>query len=348
MGLSKNSNINLDMGSFNRYRMPLKWLSGLLVVLVLIAAGVLAWQSVFNIDPRDEVVGRWRTPAGTTTVEFFEDGTAVLEGREVSFELNYDFVDDSQIRMYTDSVEEIWSYEATSETLRLTSATDQRFSKIQVIDWRFARRILPDMLKGLKVTVQATFISFLLALLFGFVFALGRRSQSRLISFPSGAIVEFIRSTPLLIQLFFFFFVLPRYGLRIPAFQTGVLAIGLHYGTYCSEVYRAGIEGVEQGQWEAAIALNLSPERKWLAIILPQAMPPMIPAFGNYFVALFKETAQLSVLAIAELLSTAGNAGTENFRFLEPITMAGLLYFAVSFPSSLIVQRLEKRFGHKE
>jgi polar amino acid transport system permease protein len=177
--------------------------------------------------------------------------------------------------------------------------------------------------------------------------SLGRRSENPWISQPIGAIVEFIRSTPLLVQLFFFFFVLPRYGIRLPAFVVGTVALGLHYGTYTSEVYRAGIDAVDQGQWEAATALNFSPLRVWVGIILPQAIPPMIPALGNYLIGMFKESAQLLAITVTELMLTARVIGTETFRFLEPITLAGLLYFLVSYPSALILQRLEARYANK-
>jgi polar amino acid transport system permease protein len=343
MGLDFSKSALMDTKRLKQKRFPLKigWLLFAVLVLVLLAG--------CSADPQDEIVGEWRTPNGNTTLEFFEDGTAHLEGSEVSFELEYSFIDDTQILMQSASVEETWNYEATSKTLSLSSASGQRYIKVhKTVDWRFVRRIYPDMLEGLEVTVRATFISFALALVFGFLFALGRRSESLWISLPTAAIVDFTRTTPLLVQLFFFFFVLPRYGVKLPAFQLGVAAIGVHYGTYCSEVYRAGIDAVPRGQWEAAKALNLSPQRKWFAIILPQALPPMIPAFGNYLVAMFKETALLAAIAVPELLDTARSAGTRAFRYLEPITMVGLLYFSVSFPASLLVQELERRFGRKD
>ena len=113
-------------------------------------------------------------------------------------------------------------------------------------DWEFAFEILPELLEGLVVTVQATVGGFALAAVLGLLFALGRRSENGWISNPLGAFVEFIRSTPLLVQLFFLFFVLPQYGLRLPALFVGIFALGLHYGTYCSEVYRAGIDAARQ------------------------------------------------------------------------------------------------------
>ena len=208
-------------------------------------------------------------------------------------------------------------------------------------DWEFAFEILPELLEGLVVTVEATIGGFALAAVLGLAFALGRRSENKWLSQPLGAFVEFVRSTPLLVQLFFLFFVLPKYGIRLPALVVGIFALGLHYGTYCSEVYRAGIDAVAKGQWEAARALNFSPTHTWTRIILPQAIPPMIPALGNYFVAMFKETPQLAAITVTEMLLTGRIIGTSTFRFLEPITLVGLLFFLLSYPSSLIVQRLE-------
>jgi polar amino acid transport system permease protein len=176
---------------------------------------------------------------------------------------------------------------------------------------------------------------------------MGRRSENPWLAQPVGGLVEFVRSTPLLVQLYIFFFVLPRYGLRLPAFIVGTIVLGLHYGTYCSEVYRAGIDAVDRGQWEASRSLNFSPVRTWAGIILPQAIPPMIPALGNYLVAMFKESAQLSAITVVELTLSARIVGTDTFRFLEPFTMAGALYFLISYPSSLFVQRLEARYARK-
>jgi polar amino acid transport system permease protein len=214
-----------------------------------------------------------------------------------------------------------------------------------MFDWNFALEILPTLLQGMVVTIQVTLMSFALAAVLGLLFALGRRNENKLLSEPIGASVEVIRSTPLLVQLFFFFYVLPQYGLRMPAIVLGTIALGLHYATYTSEVYRAGIDAIEKGQWEAAVALNFSPLDTWTRIILPQSIPPMIPALGNYLVAMFKETAQLSAITITELLLTGRIIGTQTFRYLEPITMVGLLYFLISYPSSLLVQKLEARYA---
>ncbi|HZD55902.1 MAG TPA: ectoine/hydroxyectoine ABC transporter permease subunit EhuD, partial [Anaerolineales bacterium] len=177
-------------------------------------------------------------------------------------------------------------------------------------DWQFVWEILPDLLEGLVVTVEATLLGFGVAAILGLLLALGRRSQSVWLSEPVGGLVEFIRSTPLLVQLFFLFYVLPKYGIRMPPLVVGTIALGLHYGTYTSEVYRAGIDAIERGQWEAAQALNFTPTYTWTRVILPQAIPPMVPALGNYFIGMFKETPQLSAITVVELLLTGRIIGT--------------------------------------
>lgn len=157
-------------------------------------------------------------------------------------------------------------------------------------DWNYVWEITPALLRASLVTIQATLLGFALAATLGLVLAIMRMSRTSWISVPTAGFVEFIRSTPVLIQIFFIFFVFPEFGIVLPAMTAGVIALGLHYGSYCSEVYRAGLENVPRGQWEAATALNLSPYITFRDIIIPQAIPPVVPALGNYLVALFKET----------------------------------------------------------
>jgi polar amino acid transport system permease protein len=126
-----------------------------------------------------------------------------------------------------------------------------------------------------------------------------------------------------------------------------VLALGLHYGAYCSEVYRAGLENVPKGQWEASLALNLSPLTTFKNVILPQAIPPIVPALGNYLVALFKETPLLSVIAVLELMQTAKILGSESFQYTEPITLVGLFFLVFSLVSAALIRRVEQRLQQR-
>jgi polar amino acid transport system permease protein len=210
-------------------------------------------------------------------------------------------------------------------------------------DWAFAIAILPALAQALRVTVAATVAGAAGALTLGLVLALLRRSRTPGVSAATGWATEFVRSTPLLIQIYFLFYVLPRYGVAMAPMTTGVLALGVHYGAYVSEVYRAGIESVPRGQWEAARALGLSPGRTFLRIILPQALPPIVPALGNYIIAMFKDTPLLSTITVLELLHTAKNLGAETFRYLEPFTLVGVLFLVMSLLAAQGVRLLERR-----
>lgn len=212
-------------------------------------------------------------------------------------------------------------------------------------DWAFALEVLPQLIPALGVTLQATLLGMVLALVLGLVWALLRRAALRPLATTVHWSVEFVRSTPLLVQIYFWFFVLPDAGVRFSPLATGILALGLHYSAYTAEVYRAGIEHVPRAQWEAAQALNFSRTHTWRAVILPQAVPPIIPALGNYLIAMIKDTPMLAAITVLELLQTAKLIGAETFRYLEPLTLVGLLFLLISLVSSLLVRRLEARFG---
>lgn len=212
-----------------------------------------------------------------------------------------------------------------------------------MIDWRFAWQVLPDLLRGLVVTVEATVLGMLLALALGLVWALVRRSSMRVLPTACDRFVDFVRSTPLLIQLFFFFYALPEAGVSLAPLATGVLVLGLHTSSYTSEIYRSGLEAVPRGQWEAAAALGLSQRTTLVRVILPQAISRIVPALGNRFIALFKDTPLLSAITVLEVLQRARIAGAESFRYLEPFTEVGLLFLIVSLISAWGVHHLESR-----
>jgi polar amino acid transport system permease protein len=210
-------------------------------------------------------------------------------------------------------------------------------------NWAFTLAILPELVRALSVTVAATLVGAALALVLGLAWTLLRRASIRGVGAATGWAVEFVRSTPLLIQIYVLFYVLPRFGFSMTPFVTGVLALGVHYSAYTSEVYRAGIDSVPRGQWEAAAALNLPRARTFFRVILPQALPPVVPALGNYVVAMFKDTPLLSTITVMELLFTAKNLGAETFRYLEPFTLVGLLFLVVSLAAAGGIRMLERR-----
>lgn len=212
-------------------------------------------------------------------------------------------------------------------------------------DWGLVLDSIPQLLDGLVTALVATVVGYAIALVLGLVVALLRRSRTRWIRWPVALVIEFIRSTPLLVQLFFFFFVLPTVGIGFPPLVTGAIALGLHYATYTSEVYRSGIENVPDGQWEASTALNLSIRRTWTSVILPQAIPRVIPALGNYVIAMFKDTPMLAFITVLEMLEIARTIGAETFRYAEPVTAAGLMYLVVALVMAWLARMVERQYG---
>ncbi|HKI97015.1 MAG TPA: ectoine/hydroxyectoine ABC transporter permease subunit EhuD [bacterium] len=212
-------------------------------------------------------------------------------------------------------------------------------------DWAFTLQILPLLARAALTTIEATVIGYAFALVAGLLLALLRRSRRRWISWPVGLFIEFIRSTPLLVQLYFLFFVFPDYGIVLSGMVAGVLGLGIHYSTYTSEVYRAGLESIPRGQWEAATALGFSPLRVYTNVIIPQAVPPVVPALGNYLVGMFKDSPLLSAIAVVELMQRAKIIGSETFRYLEPVTLVGLFFIGLSLIAAYLIRRAEWRLS---
>lgn len=210
-------------------------------------------------------------------------------------------------------------------------------------DWEFAWAILPRLLDASLKTIGITLAGFSIAIVLGLFLAIGRRSRLRWLSWPVTGLIEFIRSTPLLIQVYFLFFVAPAYGLNLTALQAGIIGIALHYACYTAEVYRAGLDAVPRSQWEAVTALNMKPLTAYRKIILPQALRPILPALGNYLISMLKDTPVLSAITVVEIMQRAKNIGSEHFRYLEPITMVGLFFLILSLGLAWLVRRLENR-----
>ncbi|HAB62720.1 MAG TPA: ectoine/hydroxyectoine ABC transporter permease subunit EhuD, partial [Pseudomonas sp.] len=169
-------------------------------------------------------------------------------------------------------------------------------------DWEFAWEILPRLLDASLKTIGITIAGFSIAIVLGLFLAVGRRSRYRWLSWPMTGLIEFIRSTPLLIQVYFLFFVLPNYGFNLTALQAGIIGIALHYACYTAEVYRAGLDAVPRAQWEAVTALNMKPLNAYRKVILPQALRPILPALGNYMISMLKDTPVLSAITVVEIM----------------------------------------------
>ncbi|MFI7358915.1 ectoine/hydroxyectoine ABC transporter permease subunit EhuD [Streptomyces avidinii] len=207
--------------------------------------------------------------------------------------------------------------------------------------WETAREGLPVVLSGFRTTLYATVLGSAVAISLGLVLAVIQRTSTRWIALPLRWAADFIRSTPVMIQLFAAWVLVP--GLN--ALTLGIVVLGVHYATYTSEVYRAGIDAVPKGQWEAAVSLSLPRRRVWRAVVLPQAVRNVVPALGNYVISMFKETPFLSVIAVQEMVHRANEFGSVHFAYLEAFTLAALVFLLASYPTSVLMRRLENRLA---
>ena len=207
--------------------------------------------------------------------------------------------------------------------------------------WDFAFQILPQMLWATLNTIMAAGVGYAIATVIGLLFLLGQRTPYKLVNIIVREVVEFIRSTPLLIQLFFVYFVGPQFGITLSAWVSAMITIGLHFGTYLSEVYRGALEGVPKTQWEACRALNFTTFYTYRRIVLPQAFPIAIPGMGNYLVGIFKDTPLLSTIGVAELFHAATAVGGYHYRYLEPYTIVGIIFLILSVPAAMGIRKLE-------
>lgn len=207
--------------------------------------------------------------------------------------------------------------------------------------WDFTFDILPRLLWATLNTLMAAGAGYTIAMVLGLVLALAQRTGFRPLTLMAREFVEFIRSTPLVLQIFFIFYVGPQFGIRLSPWVSGMVAIGLHYSAYLSEVYRGGLESVPKGQWEACTALNMTVRQSYVRVIIPQALPPSLAGMGNYLVGIFKDTPMLSVIGVAELMQTANAIGSESYRFLEPYTLVGIIFLAISLPTAGLIRLFE-------
>ena len=216
-----------------------------------------------------------------------------------------------------------------------------------MFSFTFAAEILPKLATAAVTTLWVTFTSFFLALIVGIPLVLMRRARSLLIARATTAIVDFVRSTPILVQLYFLYFAMPGFGVELSPISTGLVAFSFHYGCYMSEVYRAGLEAVPRGQWDACTALSLPRMEAYRSIILPQAIGPVIPAAGNYLIHMFKETPLLASISVVEMMFVSAEIGANTFRYLEPITLCGLLFLIMSIGAAALIRIVESLYGRR-
>ena len=210
-------------------------------------------------------------------------------------------------------------------------------------DFKFALLILPDLTKASLFALLIACVSALVACLLGFALEVGRRtgpSSDRVLSF----LIDAVRVTPIIVQLYFLFFVLPYWGITLPALVVGIGSLGIHYSSYLAEVFKAGFDAIPPGQIDASRALGLRPWQTNVLIVLPLVLRNSIPAIGNYFLSILKATPYLSIIAVNELLGTAFEFASDTFRYYEPFAILGIFFLLYSLLIAAGIHRLESLF----
>ncbi len=206
---------------------------------------------------------------------------------------------------------------------------------------------LPLLAQGALITVEVFILALVVATLLGIAWALMRVSGVRALSGFSKLLINTIRGIPILVQLFYIYFVFPEIGIQLSAFQAGVIGLGFAYSCYMAEVFRGGIEGVDPGQLEAAQALGMRRTLILCRVVMPQAFKIALPPYGNTCVMLLKDTSQASIITVAELSFQGKLIASSTFKNTEVFTLVAMMYLAMCVPLILVVGRLEKRFGRK-
>jgi His/Glu/Gln/Arg/opine family amino acid ABC transporter permease subunit len=211
-------------------------------------------------------------------------------------------------------------------------------------DWDVVARALPSMIQGLGVTLQITVITIVISMILAIPVAVGRMSKIEVIRWTAQGYIEIFRCTPLLVQLFWIFYALPALtGVTLPGYASAVIALTANLTAFMAETYRSGFQSVPVEQVEAGRMLQLSRFQQLRYIIVPQAMRQQLPVILSLNISLFKDTALVSTIAVADLMFISNTISAQNYRALEIFTLAAFIYFAIAFPVSLITSAIERR-----
>jgi polar amino acid transport system permease protein len=207
---------------------------------------------------------------------------------------------------------------------------------------------LEFIMAGSGLTVVISAASIVLAVILALLGALGRLSKNPIANGISSFYISLIRGTPLLVQIFIWYLGLPRLGLILQPMMAGILALGVNYGAYMTEIFRAGIQAIGKGQYEAAEALGMTRGQTFQRIVLPQAFRIVIPPIGNEFIAMMKDSSLVSVMSIWELTYRAQKIGRQNFRNLETFLIAAAFYWILTVIFQALQSKLEEHMGRSE
>ena len=202
---------------------------------------------------------------------------------------------------------------------------------------------LPSLLQGAMLTIAVSLLAFGLALVLGLATGLARLSRLVPLRVVAACYIQFIRGTPLLLQLFFIYYVLPYAGIVLTPFVSGAMGLTLNYGAYMAEVFRSGIQAIPKGQSEAGQSVGMSRRLLMRRIILPQAFRIIIPSIGNFFVSIFKDSALVSVITMRDLMFSGQLLASATYKHFEIFAEVAVIYFLISYPTAKFVEWIEMK-----
>jgi polar amino acid transport system permease protein len=213
--------------------------------------------------------------------------------------------------------------------------------------WRDTVEFLPILMSGVALTIMVTIGSLLLSTVLGMVWALMRVSGIGVLTGFSGGLINVIRGIPIIVLLFYLYFVMPEFGVTLTALQAAILGLGIAYSAYQAENFRAGIEAIDKGQIEAAQAIGMGWWQTMRRVVLPQAVKIVLPPYGNVMIMMLKDSSQASTITVAELALQGKLIASSTFKNTSVFTLVALMYLTMSIPLILLVRHFEKRAGQK-
>ncbi|WP_108517435.1 amino acid ABC transporter permease [Bradyrhizobium algeriense] len=213
--------------------------------------------------------------------------------------------------------------------------------------WRDTVEFLPILMSGVALTIIVTLGSLVLSTMLGLVWALMRVSGIGFLTGLSAGVINVIRGIPIIVLLFYLYFVMPEFGLTMTALQAAILGLGIAYSAYQAENFRAGIEAIDKGQIEAAQAIGMSWWLTMRRVVLPQAVRIVLPPYGNVMIMMLKDSSQASTITVAELALQGKLIASSTFKNTSVFTLVALMYLTMSIPLILLVRHFEKRAGQK-
>ncbi|WP_025032007.1 amino acid ABC transporter permease [Bradyrhizobium sp. DOA9] len=213
--------------------------------------------------------------------------------------------------------------------------------------WRDTVEFFPILMSGVALTIVVTIGSLLLSTVLGLVWAMMRVSGIRALSMLSASLINVIRGIPIIVLLFYLYFVMPDLGVTLSALQAAILGLGIAYSAYQAENFRAGIEAIDKGQIEAAQSIGMGWWLTMRRVVLPQAVRIVLPPYGNVMIMMLKDSSQASTITVAELALQGKLIASSTFKNTSVFTLVALMYLTMSIPLILLVRHFEKRAGKR-